>query len=249
MSRFEGKNVLITGSAHGIGKQIAIDFAKEGANTVILDFNYEEGVKTENEINEYGNSIFIKADVSNYSDILNAKEIVEKQIGEIDILVLCAGIAQKAKVNEITIEDWEKVININLTGLFTLSKVFYEDLINSKGSIVYISSGSALSGTGGGVSYPASKAGGEGLMRGLAKEMGPLGVNVNSISPRLIDSGDMMRVNYPTQESLDNVLKKIPVGRFGLCKDVSNLVLFLADKDNSYIHGQNILLDGGRTIA
>ncbi|EEI86076.1 oxidoreductase, short chain dehydrogenase/reductase family protein [Anaerococcus lactolyticus ATCC 51172] len=249
MSRFEGKNVLITGSAHGIGKQIAIDFAKEGANIVILDFNYEEGVKTANEINEYGNAIFIKADVSNYSDILNAKEIVEKKIGKINILVLCAGIAQKAKVNEITIEDWEKVININLTGLFTLSKAFYEDLINSKGSIVYISSGSALSGTGGGVSYPASKAGGEGLMRGLAKEMGPLGVNVNSISPRLIDSGDMMRVNYPTQDSLDNVLKKIPVGRFGLCKDVSNLTLFLADKDNSYIHGQNILLDGGRTIA
>ena len=194
MSRFEGKNVLITGSAHGIGKQIAIDFAKEGANIVILDFNYEEGVKTANEINEYGNAIFIKADVSNYSDILNAKEIVEKKIGKINILVLCAGIAQKAKVNEITIEDWEKVININLTGLFTLSKAFYEDLINSKGSIVYISSGSALSGTGGGVSYPASKAGGEGLMRGLAKEMGPLGVNVNSISPRLIDSGDMMKI-------------------------------------------------------
>ena len=79
--------------------------------------------------------------------------------------------------------------------------------------------------------------------------MGPLGVNVNAISPRLIDSGDMMRVNYPTKESLDNVLKKIPVGRFGKCEDVSNLTLFLADKDNSYIHGQNILLDGGRTIA
>lgn len=250
MDRFIEKNILITGSAQGIGRQIAIDFADEGANVVILDYNEDQGNKTANEIKNRGaKSLFVKANVSNYEDLVDCKEKVENKFGELDVLVLCAGIAQRAKVPEISIEDWQRVIDINLTGLFTTSKVFYNDLINKKGSIVYISSGSALSGTGGGVSYPASKAGGEGLIRGLAKEMGPLGVNVNAISPRLIDSGDMMRVNYPTQESLDNVLNKIPVGRFGTCKDVSNLTLFLADKENSYIHGQNILLDGGRTIA
>ena len=250
MERFKNKNVLVTGAAQGIGKQIAFDFAKEKANVVIMDFNEEEGNKTCEEFNAEGyRSIFVKADVSKYEDILSSKKLIEKKFGKIDVLVLCAGIAQKAKVYEISMDDWQRVININLTGLFTVSKVFYDDLIDNKGSLVYISSGSALSGTGGGVSYPASKAGGEGLIRGLAKEMGPLGVNVNAISPRLIDSGDMMRVNYPTQESLDKVLEKIPVGRFGRCEDVSNLTLFLADKDNSYIHGQNILLDGGRTIA
>lgn len=250
MERFKNKNVLVTGAAQGIGKQIALDFAKEKANVVIMDFNEEEGNKTCEEFNAEGyRSIFVKADVSKYEDILSSKKLIEKKFGKIDVLVLCAGIAQKAKVYEISMDDWQRVININLTGLFTVSKVFYDDLIDNKGSLVYISSGSALSGTGGGVSYPASKAGGEGLIRGLAKEMGPLGVNVNAISPRLIDSGDMMRVNYPTQESLDEVLEKIPVGRFGRCEDVSNLTLFLADKDNSYIHGQNILLDGGRTIA
>ncbi len=250
MERFKNKNVLVTGAAQGIGKQIALDFAKEKANVVIMDFNEEEGNKTCEEFNAEGyRSIFVKADVSKYEDILSSKKLIEKKFGKIDVLVLCAGIAQKSKVYEISMDDWQRVININLTGLFTVSKVFYDDLIDNKGSLVYISSGSALSGTGGGVSYPASKAGGEGLIRGLAKEMGPLGVNVNAISPRLIDSGDMMRVNYPTQESLDKVLEKIPVGRFGRCEDVSNLTLFLADKDNSYIHGQNILLDGGRTIA
>ena len=250
MNKFKNKNVLVTGAAQGIGKQIALDFAKEGANLIILDYNDEIGIQTVEEFEKDGyRSIFVKADVSEYRDLLNAKELVKEKFGEIDVLVLCAGIAQRAKVTEISMEDWQRVVNINLTGLFTTVKAFYEDLINKQGSIVYISSGSALSGTGGGVSYPASKAGGEGLIRGLAKEMGPLGVNVNAISPRLIDSGDMMRVNYPTKEGLDNVLKKIPVGRFGKCEDVSNLTLFLADKDNSYIHGQNILLDGGRTIA
>ena len=99
------------------------------------------------------------------------------------------------------------------------------------------------------MSYPASKAGGEGLIRGLAKELGPKGVNVNAIAPRLIDTGEMMRVNYPTHADLDAVLEKIPVRRLGTIDDVANLAIFLADKDNSYIQGQTILMDGGRTIA
>ena len=99
------------------------------------------------------------------------------------------------------------------------------------------------------MSYPASKAGGEGLIRGLAKELGPKGVNVNAIAPRLIDTGEMMRINYPTQADLDAVLEKIPVRRLGTIDDVANLAIFLADKDNSYIQGQTILMDGGRTIA
>lgn len=99
------------------------------------------------------------------------------------------------------------------------------------------------------MSYPASKAGGEGLIRGLAKELGPKGVNVNAIAPRLIDTGEMMRVNYPTQAALDAVLEKIPVRRLGTIDDVANLAIFLSDKENSYIQGQTILMDGGRTIA
>lgn len=86
-------------------------------------------------------------------------------------------------------------------------------------------------------------------MRGLAKELGPLGVNVNIVAPRLIDTGEMMRVNYPTEEALQAVLEKIPVRRYGTVEDVANLAYFLADPANSYIQGQTILLDGGRTIA
>ena len=250
MKKFEGKVALVTGAAHGIGKQIAVQFAQEGANTVIVDYNPETGIKTAEEItNEYQKSLFVQADVSNPDALMNVREKVFEEFGRIDILVLNAGVAFKNKMNEISFEEWNKTLAINLTGLFNTVKAFYNDFLTNNGAIVYISSGSALSGTGGGVSYPASKAGGEGLIRGLAKELGPHGVNVNAIAPRLIDTGAIMRVNYPTQEALDAVLQKIPVRRFGTVEDVANLALFLADPANSYIQGQTILLDGGRTIA
>lgn len=250
MKKFKGMVALVTGAAHGIGKQIAVQFAQEGANTVIVDYNPETGIKTAEEITQtYQKSLFVQADVSDPEALVNVREKVFETFGRIDILVLNAGVAFKNKMNEITFEEWNRTLAINLTGLFNTVKAFYNDFLTNKGSIVYISSGSALSGTGGGVSYPASKAGGEGLIRGLAKELGPHGVNVNAIAPRLIDTGAMMRVNYPTQEALDAVLQKIPVRRFGTVEDVANLALFLADPANSYIQGQTILLDGGRTIA
>lgn len=250
MKKFEGKVALVTGAAHGIGKQIATQFAQGGANTVIVDYNPETGTKTADEITgEYQKSLFVQADVSDPDAMVNVRNKVFEEFGRIDILVLNAGIAIKHKPNEISIDEWNKTLGINMTGLFNTIKAFYNDFLTNKGSIVYISSGSALSGTGGSVAYAASKAGGEGLIRGIAKELGPKGVNVNAIAPRLIDTGAMMRVNYPTQEALDAVLQKIPVRRFGTPKDVANLAVFLADKENSYIQGQTILMDGGRTIA
>lgn len=250
MGKFKGQVALVTGGANGIGKGIAEEFAKEGANTVIVDFNSEAGLATANQLSsQYEKSLFAQADVSNPSDLAEVRNRVFEEFGRIDILVLNAGVAFANKVNNISFEEWNKTLSINLTGLFNTVKAFYDDFQTNNGSIVYISSGSALSGTGGGVSYPASKAGGEGLIRGLAKELGPKGVNVNAIAPRLIDSGEMMRVNYPTEESLNAVLEKIPVRRFGTVADVANLTLFLADPANSYIHGQTILMDGGRTIA
>ncbi|EOH74967.1 SDR family NAD(P)-dependent oxidoreductase [Enterococcus raffinosus] len=250
MENFEGKVALITGAAHGIGKGIAEKFAAAGAHTVIVDYNPETGTKAATEITEkYVKSLFIQADVSDPQALVDAREKVFKEFGRIDILVLNAGVAFANKMNDISFEEWNKTLSINLTGLFNTVKAFYDDFQTNNGSIVYISSGSALSGTGGGVSYPASKAGGEGLIRGLAKELGPKGVNVNAIAPRLIDTGEMMRVNYPTQESLDAVLQKIPVRRLGTIEDVANLAFFLADPANSYIQGQTILMDGGRTIA
>jgi 3-oxoacyl-[acyl-carrier protein] reductase len=250
MGNFEGKVAVITGGAHGIGKEIAIQLAQRGANTVIADFNEETGTATAKEISaDYPKSIFAKADVSSYEAMQSVHDATIAEFGHVDILILDAGISFKYTIEELTPETWDKTIAVNLTGLYNTVKAFLTEFETNHGAIVYISSGSALSGTGGCASYPASKAGGEGFIRALAKELGPKGVNVNAIAPRLIDTGDMMRVNYPTQEALDAVLKKIPVGRFGVPRDVANLAVFLADPENSYIHGQTILLDGGRTIA
>ncbi|MFV0618182.1 SDR family NAD(P)-dependent oxidoreductase [Megasphaera sp. WILCCON 0056] len=250
MKKFAGKVVLVTGAGHGIGKQIALQFAQEGANTVIVDYNEETGSQTAAELTKgYEKSLFVKADVSSLEAMKNVREKVFETFGRIDTLVLDAGIAIKHKFGDISLDEWHKTMSINLDGLFTTVQAFYNDFLTNKGSIVYISSGSALSGTGGSVAYASSKAAGEGMIRGLAKELGPLGVNVNAIAPRLIDTGAMMRVNYPTQADLDAVLQKIPVRRFGNVRDVANLAVFLADKENSYIQGQTILVDGGRTIA
>lgn len=250
MSNFKGKVVLITGGAHGIGKGIAKQFAARGAHTVIADYNDINGRQTAEELtSENVTSLFIKTDVADPQAMVDARNTVFATFGRIDILVLNAGVAFANKVSDITFEEWNKTLSINLSGLFNTVKAFYNDFLTNQGAIVYISSGSALSGTGGGVSYPASKAGGEGLIRGLAKELGPRGVNVNAIAPRLIDTGEMMRVNYPTQADLDAVLEKIPVRRLGTVDDVANLAVFLADKSNSYIQGQTILMDGGRTLA
>ncbi|WP_312545895.1 SDR family NAD(P)-dependent oxidoreductase [Pantoea eucalypti] len=250
MSNFKGKVVLITGGAHGIGKGIAKQFAARGAHTVIADYNDINGRQTAEELtSENVTSLFIKTDVADPQAMVNARNTVFATFGRIDILVLNAGVAFANKVSDITFEEWNKTLSINLSGLFNTVKAFYNDFLTNQGAIVYISSGSALSGTGGGVSYPASKAGGEGLIRGLAKELGPRGVNVNAIAPRLIDTGEMMRVNYPKQADLDAVLEKIPVRRLGTVDDVANLAVFLADKSNSYIQGQTILMDGGRTVA
>jgi len=250
MSNFKGKVVLITGGGHGIGKGIAKQFAARGAHTVIADYNDINGRQTAEELtSENVTSLFIKTDVADPQAMVDARNTVFATFGRIDILVLNAGVAFANKVSDITFEEWNKTLSINLSGLFNTVKAFYNDFLTNQGAIVYISSGSALSGTGGGVSYPASKAGGEGLIRGLAKELGPRGVNVNAIAPRLIDTGEMMRVNYPTQADLDAVLEKIPVRRLGTVDDVANLAVFLADKSNSYIQGQTILMDGGRTVA
>ncbi|MBW1216295.1 SDR family NAD(P)-dependent oxidoreductase [Pantoea allii] len=250
MGNFAGKVVFITGGAHGIGKGIAKQFADRGAHTVIADYNEANGIRTAEELTSADvKSLFIRTDVSDPKALVDARNKVFAAYSRIDVLVLNAGVAFANRVSDISFEEWNKTLSINLTGLFNTVKAFYDDFLTNQGSIVYISSGSALSGTGGGVSYPASKAGGEGLIRGLAKELGPRGVNVNAIAPRLIDTGEMMRVNYPTQADLDAVLEKIPVRRLGTIDDVANLAIFLADKSNSYIQGQTILMDGGRTIA
>lgn len=246
MNQYHEQVIVITGAAKGIGKAIAEKFAQAGGTTVIVDFDQAAGEATAAELSQLAPSLFIKADVSNPADLAQVREQVFEQYGRIDVLVVNAGISYLHQVTEISLEEWQRVIKINLDGSFYTVKNFYDDFLTNQGKIIFVTSGSGITGTGGGAHYAASKAGQHGLMRTIAKELGPKGVNVNAVAPRVIQT-DILDHLYPDEASRAELLQKIPLRKIGQPEDIANLVYFLASPEASYIHGQIILADGGRT--
>ena len=243
----EGKVAVITGAAKGIGRAIAKKFAEAGAYTVILDFDQKSGEQTAAEFsNNYAESLFIKTDVSDPESLKRASDQVLAHFQRVDILVINAGISYLHSIDEISIEEWQRVLHINLDGSFYTLKAFCDHFVDDVGKVIFITSGSAITGTGGGMHYASSKAGQHGLMRAASKEFGPRGINVNAIAPRVIQT-DILDTLYPDDASREALLKKIPLRRIGQPEDIANLALFLASPESSYIHGQIILADGGRT--
>ncbi len=243
----EGKVAVITGAAKGIGRAIAKKFAEAGAYTVILDFDQSSGEQTAAEFsNDYAESLFIKTDVSDPESLKRASDQVLAHFQRVDILVINAGISYLHSIDEISIEEWQRVLHINLDGSFYTLKAFCNHFVDDVGKVIFITSGSAITGTGGGMHYASSKAGQHGLMRAASKEFGPRGINVNAIAPRVIQT-DILDTLYPDDASREELLKKIPLRRIGQPEDIANLALFLASPESSYIHGQIILADGGRT--
>lgn len=248
MEQFKGQVVVITGSAKGIGKEIAIKFAQHQAHVVVVDLDEENGTVLANELSQkYQKALFVKANVASYSDAVAVRDATLKEFGRVDVLIVNAGISKKKTIDEIAPEEFEALLNINLNGTFYSIKSFYEDFKTNNGKIIFITSGSAITGTGGGAHYAASKSGQHGLMRTVSKELGPFHVNVNAVAPRVIET-ELFDTLYPTEESRAELLTKIPIGRFGQSEDIANIALFLASKESSYIHGQIILADGGRTF-
>lgn len=243
----QGKVAVVTGAAKGIGRSIAEKFAQAGANAVIVDFDQAAGEEAAQQLSqEYAQALFVKADVSAADDLQQVREQVFAIFGRVDVLVINAGISYRHSVEEITIEEWQRVLHINLDGSFYTIKAFYDDFLSNQGKIIFVTSGSAITGTGGGAHYASSKAGQHGLMRTISKELGPKGVNVNAIAPRVIQT-EILDHLYPDEASRAELLKKIPISRIGQPEDIANLALFLASPESSYIHGQIILADGGRT--
>ncbi|NTW72254.1 MAG: SDR family oxidoreductase [Eubacteriaceae bacterium] len=244
----QNRIALITGGAMGIGKAIAEDMAKEGAKVVIADISEEAGAKAVESIKQAGGeAYFVKCNVIDFEGLKSAAAEVANKIGEVDILVVNAGISIKKPIEEVDEALWDKVIDINLKGSFLTVKAFLDQIKASQyGKIVVISSGSALTGTGGGIHYAASKAGQNAMVLNMAKELGPLGINVNAIAPRVIQT-EILDHLYPDEASRKELLKKIPIRRIGQPEDIAYLASFLASDKASYINGQIILLDGGRT--
>ena len=231
------ENIFVSGASRGIGKDIAINFAKKGFNVVGTsrnNFIFSEDLE---------NLIPIKLDITNRNDINDCFDKLKSMDLLPDILINNAGITSDQLFIRMKDEEWDNVIETNLTGTFNLSKVFIKNMIKKKfGRIINISSISGLMGNPGQVNYSSSKAALSGFTKSLAKEVGSRNITVNSVAPGYIET-DM--TSFLENETRMNIIKNIPLGRIGNVNDVSDLVMFLASEEASYITGQTISVDGG----
>ena len=231
------KNIFISGASRGIGQSMAIHFARNNFNVVGTsrnNFNFDY---------ESENLFPIKLDVTSRDDVKKCFEELKSKNLLPNILINNAGITADQLFLRMTDDDWDKVINTNLNGTFNLTKVFLKNMIKNRfGRIINISSISGLMGNPGQVNYSSSKAALNGFTRSLAKEVGSRNITVNCIAPGFIDT-DM--TSYLNENEKMEILKKIPLNKFGKPEDISKLAMFLISDEASYITGQTISIDGG----
>lgn len=238
------KVALVTGSGRGIGKAIALKLASSGANVVICDINEEDAQSTSKEIEAMGRkSMAIKVDVTDFDKVKEMFEEVLEKFNEVDILVNNAGITRDKSLFRMDKEDWDSVININLSGYFNVTRNIIMHLLKKKsGSIINIASVSGLIGLAGQTNYCSSKAGIIGFTRALAKEAARAKVTVNAVAPGYIETDMVKKMD---EKILDGIKKTIPMRRFGQVEEVADLVLFLVSDKARYITGQAFTIDGG----
>lgn len=243
----EGKTVVVTGAARGIGFAIAQAFAAQGARTVILGRNPQNVEKAVQTLVQQGYSVSAKiADVTDAKALETAFSEVEKEHGGIDCLVNNAGITRDNLMLRMKEEDWQQVLDINLTGTFNATqKVFKHMMRARKGSIINITSVIGLMGNAGQANYAASKGGIIAFTKSCAKEFAPRNVRVNAIAPGFIETE--MTASLP-EEVVAAYAEAIPLKKMGSASDVAKLCLFLASDDSAYITGQTIAIDGGLTM-
>lgn len=243
-----GKCAVITGASRGIGKSIAIKFAKEGANIVInYKNNEEEALKVKKELEELGSKVLaVKADISELKESENLIKEAKKEFGRVDILVNNAGITKDNLIIRMKEEDFDNVIKTNLKGAFNCLKAITPIMLKQKyGKIINMSSVVGVIGNPGQVNYCASKAGLIGMTKSLAREIGSRNITVNAIAPGFIDT-DMTKVLNDDQKK--KILSQVPLNRFGSVEDIANVALFLASGNSNYITGQVIHVDGGMAM-
>ena len=234
------KVVLITGASGGIGKAIAKKFAEAEAKVALNDIApTEEALKSFSQ--EIGGKYFL-ADVSKFEEVEKMVENLQKEFGRLDVLVNNAGITQDRTLAKMTKEEWQKVIDIDLTGVFNCTKVALPLIIANQGKIISISSLVGQRGNFGQTNYAAAKAGIIGFTKALSKEVGRFGVTVNAIAPGFIET--RLTENLPP-ELKETIKKFTPLGRFGKPEEVASLIFFLASEEASFITGAVINIDGG----
>jgi NAD(P)-dependent dehydrogenase (short-subunit alcohol dehydrogenase family) len=247
--RLSGKTAIVTGARRGIGRAIALALVREGANVVVSDISQEDCQKVVDEIEAMGRqALALKCDVSSSGDVDDMVKRTLAEFGRVDILVNNAGIMNFKPLLELTDEDWDRTLNVNLKGQFLCARSAAREMVKNKwGRIINIAS---ISSGGCGIAFPliahytASKGGVIALTEALALELTPKGINVNAICPGAIDT-DMAKGVKESGQLLAQVLARIPKGRLGRPEEIASLAVFLASGESDYISGAAIVIDGG----
>jgi len=237
-----GKVAMVTGSARGIGREIALRLAEAGATVVVSDVADAEPVAEE--IRKVGQqSLAVTADVSSASDVASLVAKAVEKFGRIDILVNNAGIARDQLLLRMSDEDWDAVLNVNLKSVFLCSRAVLRHMVRQRwGRIISISSIVGIVGNPGQANYASAKAGIIGFTKTLAREVGSRGITVNAIAPGFIAT---KMTEQLSEEQKGEMLKRIPLGFLGTPRDVAEAVAFLASEEARYITGQVLGVDGG----
>ncbi len=246
--KLDNKTAIVTGARRGIGRAIALALAKEGANVVVSDISQEDCQRVVTEIKGLGRrGLALKCNVTSGAEVEDMVRRTVAEFGKVDILVNNAGIITFKPFLELTDEDWDNTLNVNLKGQFLCAQAVAKDMVKNKwGHIINIAS---ISSGGSGIAFPliahytASKGGVMALTEALALELTPQGINVNAVCPGAIDTDMAKGVKESGQ--IERVLLRIPKGRLGQPEDIANLVVFLASDDSDYISGAAIVIDGG----
>jgi len=245
--RFKERVVLVTGSAQGIGREIAMAFAKEGADVVISDVDLEKAKETSAEIEGLGRkSLAVTMDVSNFAKVEEALNLILDKFTKVDILVNNAGITKDNLLLRMSDAEWDAVINVNLKGAFNCTKAVTRPMLKKRsGKIINIASIIGIIGNPGQINYAASKAGIIALTKTTAKELASRNINVNAIAPGFIQT----QMTDKLSEDVKLKMKAaIPLGKLGQPSDVACACLFLASEESAYITGQTLIVDGGMVM-
>jgi 3-oxoacyl-[acyl-carrier protein] reductase len=244
MSQLANQIAVVTGAGRGIGRAIALKFAAAGADIACVSRTAENAGKVAEEIRALGRRAWAHAvDVADAGAVAAAAERILAEAGRVDILVNNAGITRDGLVMRLSEGDWDAVVDTNLKGAFSFTKALSRAFVRQRsGRILNIASVSGLIGIAGQSNYSASKAGLIGFTRAVARELAPRGVTVNALAPGFIET-DMTGGLGP--EMKGEILKRIPLNRFGQAEEIAEAALFLAGPGAAYITGQVVTVDGG----
>jgi len=246
MMRFQEKTAVITGGARGIGRAIAESLVSEGASVIISDMDIESASKTANEIREFfdGQALPFKADVKKRGDILSLVKWAIKEFGRVDIFCNNAGICTSPPIEDISAEDWDEMMNINLRGVFFCCQAIMPVMKKQRqGRILNMASlAGKVGGLAAGAHYSASKAGVICLTKSFARELAPYGVTVNALAPGPVDT-DMLQTLPPERKKI--MMNQCPLGRFADTTDIAGAALFLLSDSARHITGATLDVNGG----